>query len=188
MNVDALWEELIFEVGALGPSGKNGHVLIGCGNRHGDILFVGDDSNLYADEAMIYTQGSSGEFLIKLCEAAGLSAEDYYITTLTKSNLPFKDYFDNDRDSLVELLNMQIALINPKIVVALGQDVASILLGREINLNKEKIDIQNWVGDVKFLATYEPAFVKKIRDTSGKKDKVPVDFWNSLKLLKTFIG
>lgn len=189
MDIETLWEELIFEVGSLGPLVKSGDkkVFIGSGNREGDLLFVGDDSELYLDEELRVNPGSSGEFLIKLCDVVGMIPEDYYITTLTKSSLKYREYFENDQEHLQELLNMQIALINPKIVVALGQGVASTLLGREVDFLKEKGKILKWMGDVKLLITYDPNFAKKSRDVAGKKSPVAVEFWNDLKTLKNYI-
>ncbi|MGL4533853.1 MAG: uracil-DNA glycosylase family protein [Fusobacteriaceae bacterium] len=189
MDMENLWEELIFEIGSLGPLVKAGDkkVFIGSGNRQADILFVGDEPDLYLDEELRVNSGSSGEFLFKLCDIVGMTPEDYYVSTLTKSNLKYKDYFDNDQEHLLELLNMQIALINPKVVVALGQGVASALLLRDVEFLKEKGKIMNWMGDVKFFITYDPNFAKKSRDAGGKKSPVAVEFWNDLKILKNYI-
>ena len=164
MDIENLWEELIFEIGSLGPLVKSGDkkVFIGSGNRTGDILFIGDDPELYLDEELRVNPGSSGEFLFKLCDIVGMTPEDYYVSTLTKSNLKYREYFDNDQEHLLELLNMQIALINPKVVVALGQGVASALLGRDVDFLKEKGKIMDWMGDIKFFITYDPNFAKNL--------------------------
>ncbi|MGL4687171.1 MAG: uracil-DNA glycosylase family protein [Fusobacteriaceae bacterium] len=189
MSVEALWDELIFELGSIGPHGKekNKEILIGSGNRNGDILFIGDDPSLYLDENLRVAPASSGEFLIKLCDVTGLTPNDYYITTITKSLIKYKDYFETDQEQLIEYLNMQIALINPKIIIVLGQHVASIILEKEVNFLKEKNIIKDWIGNTKILVTYDPNFAKTSRDTAGKKDKVAVEFWNALKLVKNYI-
>ncbi len=189
MNIETLWDELIFELGSIGPHAKekNKEILIGCGNRNADILFIGDDPNLYLDENLRVSPASSGEFLIKLCDVTGLTPDDYYITTITKSTIKYKDYFETDQEHLIEYLNMQIALIKPKIIVALGQNIASIILEKDVNFLKEKNIIHDWIGNTKILITYDPNFAKNSRDTAGKKDKIAVEFWNSLKLVKNYI-
>ncbi len=71
---------------------------------------------------MKVASGSSGEFLIKLCDIEGILPDEYYITTLAKKDCKFRDYMEDDQNELMEMLDMQIALINPKIVVALGPE------------------------------------------------------------------
>jgi DNA polymerase len=187
MEIKELWEELIFELGSMESNNKNKNILIGSGNKKADILFIGDDSDLYIDEELRVKADSSGEFLFKLCDIVEMLPEDYYITTLTKTSLKYKEYFENDQKILKELLEMQIALINPKIVVALGAITASLLLGREVEFLKEKGKVLKWIGNTKVLITYDPNFAKKSRESSGKNSPVAVEFWNDLKVIKTYI-
>lgn len=186
-EIDELWETIKFEVGGLGTvhgSGTDGKLLIGSGNREASILFIGDDPDLYQNEDLKVASGSSGEFLIKLCDIEGIYPEEYYITTLAKKECKFREYMEEEQEQLRELLDMQIALIKPSIVVALGPEVARILLKREVKIGEERGKITEWIGGIKLLITYDVNFVKKSRNDSGKKSKVAIDFWGDLKLLK----
>ena len=131
--------------------------------------------------------GSSGEFLIKLCDIVGLLPESYYITTLTKSEKNYRELEEKDKRDLKECLMMQISLMNPKVIVALGQDVAELLLEREFKFLQEKGNILDWRGDVKLLVTYDANFAKKSRDDGGKRAKVAVEYWGDLKTIKNTI-
>lgn len=140
-EIDNFWEEIKFEVGILGKTyGDTAErkVLVGSGNREGKILFIGDDPDLYQNEDLKVTPSSSGEFLIKLCDIEGIEPENYYITTLAKRDCKFSEFMDEEKEQLKELLNMQIALIKPKIIVALGAEVAENLLGRDVKLGEER--------------------------------------------------
>ena len=186
-EIDNFWEELKFEVGSLGKAyGDIGDkkLLIGSGNREADILFVGDDSELYQNEDLKVAPSSSGEFLIKLCDIEGITPDDYYITTLAKKDCKFSEYMEEDREQLRELLKLQIALIKPKIVVALGMEAAENLLGRDVKMSEERGKITQWIGGIKLLITYDVNFVKKSRNEAGKKSKAALEFWNDLKTLK----
>ena len=186
-EIDNFWEEIKFEVGSLGKAYGDiaeRKTLIGSGNREGDILFVGDDSELYQNEDLKVAPSSSGEFLIKLCDIEGLTPDDYYITTLAKKDCKFSDYMEEDREQLRELLKLQIALIKPKIVVALGMEAAENLLGRDVKMGEERGKFIEWIGGIKLLITYDVNFVKKSRNEAGKKSKAALDFWSDLKLLK----
>ena len=177
-EIQKILEELKFEIGttdALKDSKEK--IVLGTGNFKGDVLFVGDDVNLYIDENLKVKPGSSGEFLIKLCDIVGLLPEDYYITTLTKCEKNYRDLEERDKRDLKEYLMVQISLMNPKVIVALGQDVAEVLLEREFKFLQEKGKVFNWKGEIKLLATYDANFAKKSRDDGGKRAKVAVEFW-----------
>lgn len=191
MEKDELWEELRFEIGSmsrLNSSREDNEILLGSGNRDGKVLFIGDDSGLYETADLKVAIGSSGEFLIKLCDILEISPEDYYITTLTKSKVKYRETFDDEKIKLKDLLDMQISLIQPEIIVALGQDVAELLLEKNVNMGTERGEVKTWRGGIKFIITYDVNFTKKSRDSSGKKSKVALDFWNDLKSVKSLLN
>lgn len=186
-EIDNFWEEIKFEVGILGKTyGDTAErkVLVGSGNREGKILFIGDDPDLYQNEDLKVAPSSSGEFLIKLCDIEGIEPENYYITTLAKRDCKFSEFMDEEKEQLKELLNMQIALIKPKIIVALGAEVAENLLGRDVKLGEERGKILEWIGGIKLFITYDVNFIKKSRNEDGKKSRAALEFWNDLKILK----
>lgn len=186
-EIDNFWEEIKFEVGILGKTYGDiaeRKVLVGSGNREGKILFIGDDPDLYQNEDLKVAPSSSGEFLIKLCDIEGIEPENYYITTLAKRDCKFSEFMDEEKEQLKELLNMQIALIKPKIIVALGAEVAENLLGRDVKLGEERGKILEWIGRIKLFITYDVNFVKKSRNEDGKKSRAALEFWNDLKTLK----
>jgi DNA polymerase len=179
MDRDSLWEELKFEAGASGA-----HVeILGSGNRNGKILFIGDDVSLYENEDLKVSIGSAGEFLIKLCDITEISPEDYYITTLSKSDMKFRDLSPKTQELLKECLDMQIALIAPKVIVLLGQEVAETILEREVKMGEERGKIFSWKGNIKVLISYDAGFAMRSRADGGKKSKAALEFWNDLKLL-----
>lgn len=187
-EIEKLLEELKFEIGSINSLRDNDEkIILGTGNFGGDILFIGDDSNLYEGENYKVKPGTSGEFLIKLCDILELLPEDYYITTLTKSDKKYRELEERDKELLKEYLYMQISLMNPKIIVALGQEVAELLEEREIKFLQEKGKIKKWRGEINLLITYDANFVKKSRDAQGKKSEVAIEFWGDLKAIKNSI-
>lgn len=191
MEKEELWEELRFEIGTmqrLNSLKEDEEILLGSGNRNGKVVFIGDDSELYETADLKVAVGSSGEFLIKLCDIADITPEDYYITTLTKNKMKYRELFEDEQRKLKDLLDMQIALIQPKIIVALGQDIGELLFEKEIDMGKERGEVQNWRGGIKVIVTYDVNFTKKSRDSSGKKSKVALDFWNDLKTVRQLLS
>ncbi|WP_297406854.1 uracil-DNA glycosylase family protein [uncultured Cetobacterium sp.] len=187
-KISSLLEELKFQVGTTDEFRESKEkIILGTGNFKGKVLFIGDDSSLYEDEDFKVLVGSSGEFLIKLCDIVGLLPEEYYITTLSKSKKKFRELEERDKRELKECLHMQIALMNPKVVVALGQDISEVLQEKDIKFLKERGEIIDWKGDIKLILTYDANFAKKSRDDGGKRSKVAVDFWGDLKNIKNLV-
>lgn len=185
------WEEIRYEVELLirkYTSSNEKKILIGSGNNKGKILFIGDDYDLYLNEDLKVLSGSSGEFLIKLCDLEEITPQDYYITTLAKSNFKYLELLEEDRAFLQELLHMQIALQKPKLIVTLGSQSYTTLTGKEIKLSSGNRNIENWIGNIKILPTYDVNFVKKSRNESGKKSKIALEFWSDLKKVREFLN
>lgn len=191
MEKEELWEELRFEIGTmhrLNSLKEDEEILLGSGNKNARVLFIGDDAELYETADLKVAVGSSGEFLIKLCDIADITPEDYYITTLTKNKMKYRELFEDEQRKMKDLLDMQIALIQPEIIVALGQDIGELLFEKEVNMGEIRGEVQNWRGNIKVIVTYDVNFTKKSRDSSGKKSKVALDFWNDLKSVKQLLG
>ncbi|MDR3259345.1 MAG: uracil-DNA glycosylase [Fusobacteriaceae bacterium] len=185
--VNDLWEDLLYELKKIkNPivENVNDEIIVGSGNREAKVVFIGDDSSLYENDDLKVSPGSSGEFLFKLCDLRDIKPNNYYVTTLTKRNCKYRDFLDKDRGLLKELLDMQLSLINPKIIVALGSEVANLLFAEEIDFNKLRGNVMNLVGDTEILITYDVKFAKKSRHEAGKNSKVATDFWNDLNVLK----
>jgi len=105
-EISELWEELKFELGSVGietlPKDKQ-EIYIGMGNRNADVLFIGNDPKLYLSEDYKVEAQSSGEFLIRLFDLAGIVPEVYYITTLSKREIKIK--LTNNQEIIVFNLN-----------------------------------------------------------------------------------
>ncbi|MDR1834625.1 MAG: uracil-DNA glycosylase [Fusobacteriaceae bacterium] len=186
-NLDELWEDLLFELKNLKnplPEIGDDDVIVGSGNKNGKIVFVGDDPGLYENEDLKVQPGSSGEFLYRLCDFEGIEASRYYVTTLTKRKCKYRDYLEKDRETLKELLDMQLSLINPRLIVALGADAANLLFSREMDFAKIRGSVLDLIGNTKILVTYDVGFAQKSRLESGKQSRVAREFWDDMKTLK----
>ena len=160
-EISELWEDLKFEAGS-----------------------IGNDPKLYlAEDYKVETQ-SSGAFFIKLLDVAQILPETYYITTLSKREIKIKNFNEEERKKLLDLLFMQIALISPKIIVFLGKEVAQLIENKEIDFDTERGKFKKWRGDIETYLTYDVETVIKARNDSGKKSAVATNFWNDIKNIK----
>lgn len=184
-----LWEELKYATSQIGNTilkPQQQELFIGGGNPDANILILGDDPELYLNEQLKTREGSSGEFLCLLLEYCGISKEDIYISTLSKRNARLKDFMPEDHEKLQELLNFQIGLLTPKVIVCLGYEAAQMLLDREIHLEEDRKHIFEWKAGIQVFVTYDVTTVKKARAELGKKAKIALDFRDDLKKLEYF--
>lgn len=181
----SIWEDLKFEVSLIGldliPEDKR-KTLIGCGNVEADILFVADSPDFYLDEDYQVAANSTGEFLFRLLDYEKINPAKYYLTTLTKRQVKFKVFFDQNRKKMIEILEMQIALIKPKIIVLLGKEPFNALCP-ELNFNDYRGQYFNWKAGIEILTSYEIETVINARKDEGKKSKIATNFWADLRSL-----
>ncbi len=190
MNLEKkeLWEDLKFELKSTKLNRleevKEKKLLLGVGSQEADILFIADDPDLYDEEEVKFSSGSTGEFFFKLCDIADLSLEKYYITNMSKCALKWRELSEVEKNHMKDYLDIQIALIKPKIIVTLGQEVTSVVLGKEVKIASERGRVREYIGGIKLMPTFDPSYVKRSRDLDGKKAKPALEFWNDLKTIK----
>ena len=97
------------------------NALVGEGNNKADIMLIAQAPGELEDKANKMFIGPSGKMLDELLQNTQISRDEIYMTNLIKCNLP-----QNRRPKQSEIkacskyLDMEIAEINPKILVPLG--------------------------------------------------------------------
>jgi uracil-DNA glycosylase len=105
-------------------------VVFSSGNPAADLMLVGDVPGVEEDRAGLPFVGPAGELLTKILGAIDLKREDVYITNVVKCRPPGnRDPQPDEVAACRGYLEKQIALVRPKLLVALGKVAASTLLG-----------------------------------------------------------
>ena len=109
--------------------------VLGVGDPEADLMVIGEAPGADEDRLGEPFVGRSGQLLDKILEAILFKREQVYITNILKSRPP------NNRDPLPEevaahipVLYKQIALIQPKMILAVGKSSGNALLGRTSSL------------------------------------------------------
>jgi DNA polymerase len=186
MKINNLWEELNFEINTckiFKKNEKDNKILLGGGNKDSKLLFIGDDPNLFEDENLRVAPNSSGIFFKNLYDLVELSPEEFFLTNIVKCNLRLKDLSNEEKKIYSDILDMQIALLNPKIIVALGQEVSRFLM-RDDTLKISEIHGKNysWDGGIKLIPIYDPNFL--IRNSDKKKGSPKWLTWKDMEYIK----
>jgi uracil-DNA glycosylase len=156
-------------------------IVFGVGNPRADIMFVGEGPGADEDQQGEPFVGRAGQLLNNMITAMGIRREDVYIANVVKCRPPGNRTPEREEcDTCSPFLMRQIAVVKPKIVVALGAVAAKTLLGVNdamVNLRGRVYDFKN----TKLAVTYHPAYL--LRDPRQKKEA-----WKDLQMVMKYLG
>jgi uracil-DNA glycosylase family 4 len=104
-------------------------VVFGVGDPHADLLFVGEGPGEQEDLTGEPFVGRAGRLLTSLIEGIGLTRADVYIANVVKCRPPGnRDPLPPEIESCRPYLEAQVAFIEPRVVVTLGNFATKLLL------------------------------------------------------------
>jgi|GEM_PF-595414 len=150
--------------------------VLGMGNQQAEWLFIGEAPVEEEEAQGLPFVGVAGQLLDAMLYAIGLKREDIYLTNIVKCRPP-TDY--NLKSAEIApcqpLLQQQIALLAPKIIIALGQVAASHLLDTTTPISQLRGELFEYQG-IPLIATYHPAYLLR-RPTEKRRS------WQDLKFM-----
>ena len=132
-------------------------VVFGQGDRNADLMFVGEAPGFHEDRQGIPFVGPSGQLLNRLLEGIGLRRQDVYICNVVMSRPPQnRDPQPDEIAACRPWLDAQIRLVDPKVVVTLGNFAAKTLLETTTGITRLRGRTHPFQGRV-LLPTFHPA-------------------------------
>jgi DNA polymerase len=134
------------------------NVVFGYGDPDADLMIVGEGPGRHEDEQGLPFVGRSGQLLDQLLGEIDLRREDnVYIGNVVKCRPPGnRDPRQDEIDTCKSYLREQLRLIDPKVVVTLGNFSSKLLLRTETGITKLRGRAYEWWG--RFLVpTFHPA-------------------------------
>jgi DNA polymerase len=135
-------------------------IVFGDGNPDADILFVGEGPGEQEDRQGLPFVGRAGELLTQMIEKGiGIQRSDVYICNIVKCRPPQnRNPLPPEVAACRPFLDGQIEAVAPKVIVTLGKPAATLLLGREIAITRERGVWQSY-RDIPLMPTLHPAYV-----------------------------
>ncbi|HVZ67806.1 MAG TPA: uracil-DNA glycosylase [Patescibacteria group bacterium] len=133
-----------------------GVAVFGEGNPDADVMFIGEAPGKLESETGRPFVGRSGKLLREAIRGAGLLEKDVYITSPVKYLPTYKTPNYKDIEHGMTHLSKQIEIIDPKILVLLGNVATVGVLGKGHFIAKEHGSIVKRDGKNYFLS-YHPA-------------------------------
>jgi uracil-DNA glycosylase len=167
-------------------------IVFGVGNPRAELMFVGEGPGADEDAQGEPFVGRAGQLLNNMIKAMGLRREDVYIANVVKCRPPGNRTPERDEcETCSPFLMRQIAVIKPKVVVALGAVSAKNLLaisapmselrGHWYDFNPAGVRSDpSWPG-ARLAVTYHPAFL--LRDPRQKGEA-----WKDLQMVMKYLG
>ncbi|MDQ6767259.1 MAG: uracil-DNA glycosylase, partial [Candidatus Eremiobacteraeota bacterium] len=150
------------------------------------LVIVGEGPGEHEDRQGEPFVGRAGELLTKMLAAIGLRREDVFITNTIKcraitdeggrvaNRAPSPEEMSNCR----EYLDRELAIVGPRIILALGAPAAKSFLGRDFSITRQR-GIWYWgPNGTELIVTFHPAYI--LRQTGGEINAVKKLVWSDL--------
>ena len=173
----------------LKESASDEKLVFGTGALDAQVFFCGEAPGKEEAQSGTPFVGEGGQLLGKILKAMELSQESVYLSNVLKWRPQHDKPYGNRPPNADEIrfclpyLLAQIEIIQPKVIVALGNVAASALLGNDPQSKVRLGDIRGqWhqVGETDLMVTYHPNYL--LRNGTMKTKRT---FWEDmLKVLK----
>ena len=176
------WPELRQRVAACtrcALCGTRTQTVFGVGNQRAQWLIVGEAPGAEEDRQGEPFVGRAGQLLNSMLRAVGLAREQVYIANVLKCWPPGnRDPTPSEAAECLPYLEQQIALLKPKVMLAVGRIAAQNLLRTEVTLGRLRQQVHSFgASAVPLVVTYHPAYLLR---TPADKRKA----WEDLKLAR----
>lgn len=133
------------------------HVVFGSGGTDADVMIVGEGPGQAEDEQGEPFVGRSGQLLASLLREIGLERSDVYIANVVKCRPPRnRDPRADEIDACKGYLRRQIQLVDPLVVVTVGNFSTKLALRTETGITRLRGAAYPWWGRY-LVPTYHPA-------------------------------
>ena len=157
------------------------NVVPGQGCQSPEIMFVGEAPGADEDEQGLAFIGRAGKLLTKMIGAMGFSRDEVFIGNILKCRPPGnRTPTPQEMEVCMPYLKAQIAVLQPKVIVALGGTAAKGLLNTESGISKLR-GIWTTFEDIDLMPTYHPAYL--LYNPSAKRD-----VWEDLQAVLKKLG
>ncbi len=172
-------------------------IVFGVGNPKAELMFVGEGPGADEDTQGEPFVGRAGQLLNNMIKAMGIEREQVYIANIVKCRPPGNRQPERDEcETCSPFLMRQIAVVKPKVIVALGATAAKTLLAMNSSMiqlrgrfydfkpagirNNDCSNDPEWE-ECKLAVTYHPAFL--LRDPRQKSEA-----WKDLQMVMKELG
>ena len=143
--------------------------VFGVGNRQADWLIIGEAPGAEEDRKGEPFVGRAGKLLDAMLAALGQSRAEVYIANVVKCRPPEnRDPRAEEAASCAPVLDRQIALLAPRVILAVGRVAAQRLLGTDTPVGKLRGRVHRYgTTGIPLVVTWHPAYLLRRPDAKA---------------------
>ena len=157
------------------------------GNPDAQLCFVGEAPGADEDAQGLPFVGRAGQLLDRMIAAMGLSPErDVYVCNIIKCRPPGNRRPEPDEtEACIPYLHEQIALVQPRVIVALGNTSVAALLEAKLGITKVRGQWKLYRGRTLVMPTYHPSYLLRPGPQQAESKR---QAWEDLQLVMKELG
>jgi DNA polymerase len=157
------------------------------GNPAASICFVGEAPGADEDAQGLPFVGRAGQLLDRMIAAMGLSPErDVYICNILKCRPPGNRRPEpSEMATCIPYLHEQLALVGPRVIVAMGNTAVAALLDTKLGITKLRGEFKLYRGHTLVMPTYHPSYLLR---PSPQQSEAKRQAWQDLQLVMKELG
>jgi DNA polymerase len=152
------------------------------GNGSSGLCFVGEGPGADEDAQGFPFVGAAGQLLDRMIAAMGIERDDVYVCNVVKCRPPKNRTPEpHEMSSCLPYLNEQLALIQPRVIVALGKTAVQGLFGSAESITRIRGRWRLYQGRIAVMPTFHPAYL--LRTPAAKRE-----VWSDLQAVLKQMG
>jgi DNA polymerase len=157
------------------------------GNPAARLCFVGEAPGADEDAQGLPFVGRAGQLLDRMIGAMGLSPEqDVYVCNILKCRPPGNRRPEADEiATCIPYLHEQLAIVNPRVIVAMGNTAVAALLDTKLGITKLRGQWKLYRGKTLVMPTYHPSYLLR---PSPQQIEAKRQAWQDLQLVMKELG
>lgn len=157
------------------------HTVAGQGCVTPEIMFIGEGPGEEEDRQGLAFVGRAGQLLTRMIAAMGYTRDEVFIGNVVKCRPPGnRTPYPHEMEICLPYLEEQIAVLQPKVIIALGGTAVRGLLHIERGITKLRGNWLEYKG-IPVMPTYHPAYLLR-------NEKAKPDVWKDLQEVLKFLG
>ncbi|GIU91258.1 MAG: uracil-DNA glycosylase [Acidimicrobiia bacterium] len=134
------------------------NVVFGVGDPNADLMLVGEAPGRNEDLQGEPFVGAAGRLLNRFLGEIGIEREEVYIANVLKCRPPNnRDPLPDEVESCKPFLREQLRLIDPQVVLTLGNFATRLLLKTDAGIGRLRGKAYRWWREKTLIPTYHPA-------------------------------
>jgi uracil-DNA glycosylase len=134
-------------------------VVYGVGDPNANLMFIGEAPGFHEDKQGEPFVGAAGQLLNQLLGEIDVPRDDVYINNVILCRPPGnRDPLPDELEACKPWLDERVALIDPAVVVTLGNWATRYILGKQVSISRVRGQRFPWSGRT-VIPTFHPAAV-----------------------------